>query len=277
MSIEVIVSTINNELNSLDCSLTEYNNITVINQTPNLLNNKMEESIVNGIKWIDIDQRGLSKSRNYAINISTSEYIYLADDDIILNSKFNLIVKEAFKKYPQADIIAFQVNGIDKEFKNYPLKEFKINYRNSMKISSVQLVMKASFIKKKNLKYDELFGTGSRYAMGEENIFLLDALKKNAKIIYIPEEISKVHIGDSSWFKGFTEEYFFNRGASYWRMFGIFSPVVVLLFCWRKRELFENNISFAEAFISSLKGIKDYVTYSKKNEDEKIKINQKRE
>lgn len=270
MSIEVIVSTINNELNSLDLSLTEYNNITVINQTPNLLNNKIEESIINGVKWIDIDQRGLSKSRNCAINISTSEYIYLADDDIILNSKFNLIVKEAFKKYPQADIIAFQVKGIDKEFKKYPLKEFKINYRNSMKISSVQLVMKASFIKKKNLKYDELFGTGSRYAMGEENIFLLDALKKNAKIIYIPKEISRVYIGDSSWFKGFTEEYFFDRGASYWRMFGIFSPLVVLLFCWKKKELFKDNISFVSAFITSLKGIKDYLLYSKNNKNKII-------
>ena len=187
----------------LDSSLIEFQNVMVINQDPIKKNNSIKKNLENDINWFDFDAIGLSQSRNMGIRLATDEYIYLTDDDIVINENFDFEVNRAIKNNPDVDILAFQVGGIEKEYKSYKEKEKDINYLGSLQLSSVQLVMKKSFIMKHRLQYDESFGAGAKYKMGEENIFLIDALRKGARIKYVPIEIAKVHVGESSWFTGF--------------------------------------------------------------------------
>lgn len=258
LKIQVIVSTMENELKKLDLTIQKRSNLIVINQMPNILDNKLEEIIFKNQIWINIDQKGLSKSRNLGIEKSTSEFLYLTDDDIVLNSKFDEIVLDEFNKKSDADIIAFQVSGIEKKFKSYSNKSFKSGFLNSLKFSSVQLVYKKSFLIENNLRFDENFGAGSIFKMGEENIFLFDCLKQNANIYYVPIEIAKVHINESSWFEGFNYKYFFDRGAIFNRMFGPLSSMYSLLFCLRKRALIEKPLTFWSAYRASQEGKKMY-------------------
>src|SRR5699024_5379976 len=155
-----LVSTMNNIADNLDQSLINYEKLSVINQVPDKLNNHREDNIVHGLKWIDIDQKGLSKSRNLGIDISTSEYVYFTDDDIVIDKNFKQIIEKQIKKFPEIDIFAFQVSGVNGSFKKYPNKIKDIGFLRSLKLSSVQLIMKTQFIKENNLYYDELFGTG---------------------------------------------------------------------------------------------------------------------
>src|SRR5699024_1825712 len=230
----------------------------VINQVPDKLNNHRNDNIIHGIKWINIDQIGLSRSRNLGIDISTSEYVYLTDDDIVIDKKFEQIIEKQIIKFPETDIFAFQVSGINENFKKYPTKIKNIGFLRSLKLSSVQLIMKTQFIKENNLYYDELFGTGSKYKMGEENIFVFDALKKGAKIRYIPYEIAKVYIGESSWFTGYNKKYFFDRGAIFYLMFRKFSYIYSLSFCIRKRKLYNKQFGIKTAFSYMMQGKTDY-------------------
>lgn len=258
MDIEIIISTMNNNIDNFDIKQLNLHKVTIINQIPDRCDNKSEEFNIGNIKWINVDQKGLSKSRNLALEITSSDYIYLTDDDVVLNDKFKETVIDSIESNPAVDILAFQVSGIERKFKEYSSEEIDINYINSMKLSSVQLVMKSDFIKKNNLYYDELFGTGSKYRMGEENIFLFDALKKSAKIKYIPREIAKVHLGESSWFNGFNEKYFFDRGAVFYRMFeNHLARLYCILFCLRKYKLYSNEINFIKAYKQMIKGMKD--------------------
>src|SRR5699024_7801463 len=136
MTIEIIVSTMNNVVDNLDQSLINYEKLSVINQVPDKLNNHRNDNIIHGIKWINIDQIGLSRSRNLGIDISTSEYVYLTDDDIVIDKKFEQIIEKQIIKFPETDIFAFQVSGINENFKKYPTKIKNIGFLRSLKLSS---------------------------------------------------------------------------------------------------------------------------------------------
>src|SRR5690606_36924644 len=86
----------------------------------------------NNIKWFNSTTRGLSKSRNLAISKASYDIALIADDDLVYVENYKDIIIENFKKYPSADILIFQVEGIGKEFKKYTLKSKELNYLNSM-------------------------------------------------------------------------------------------------------------------------------------------------
>jgi len=252
MHIQVIVSTFKNAIENIDASVLDYENLSVINQNPVNYDNSVKKQQYEHVEWLDFDQKGLSRSRNLGVSIAKQDYIYLTDDDLILKQNFKEIISRVVEKNKNVDIFAFQVNGIEKEYKKYS------DYLTSMKLSSVQLVLKTEFVKENQLFYDERFGAGSEYGMGEENIFLFDALRKGAKIKYFPIEIAKVYVGDSSWFKGFDRNYFVNRGAIFYRMFGLTSDIFSLIFCIRKRKLYKDKFDIKTAFKFTREGKKEF-------------------
>lgn len=259
MRLQVLMSSFENKIEEIHDTALAFNSLTVINQIPEKLNDKSIRKKINNVVWIDIDQKGLSKSRNLAISISEGEFIYLADDDIELKDDFEQIIYKSFLDNPNYDILAFDFERVNDSTKKKKIKAKDINYLTSMQLSSVQLVFKSNFFKKNKLYFDERFGAGAKYSMGEENIFLFDALKKNAKIKYIPKTIVKLHPGESTWFRGFNKEFFFDRGATYWRMFSIFAPAFSLVYCLRKRNLYKDNIGILTAFFHSIRGMKEFI------------------
>lgn len=263
MHLQILISSLNLKLADMDNKTKKFSDLVVINQVPSKLDGSVRKEVRENLQWIDIDQKGLSKSRNYALEISNAEIIYLTDDDVVIKDDINKTIIEGFQKNPEYDILAFDFEVVGKPNKFFATTEKEIGYFNSLRLSSVQLALKSEFIEKNELKFDELFGAGSKYSMGEENIFLFDALKKGAKIKYIPKDIIKLHKGESTWFRGFNEKFFFDRGASYWRMFGLIAPVLSLVFCIKKYKLYSKNISLVKAYLLTLKGMKDYYNTSK--------------
>lgn len=256
--LSIIVSTINNNISRIHQSIFTQENVTIINQIPKKFNNNKQSKIHEKVKWIDFDQKGLSKSRNLALELCDTNYVYLCDDDVELVNNFHLIISNSINKYPDVDVFAFNVKGKNNFFKKKYTKEFNINLLNSMKLSSVQLVYKMDFIKRFQIRFDEDFGAGSIYKMGEENIFLTDCIKKGASIRYIPETIALVTLGNSSWFTGFNEKYFFDRGAINFRIMGRISILYSIIFCIRKYNIYKKEITFSRAITSILKGIREY-------------------
>lgn len=253
MKINVYISTINNTYSNINFKRLLVENLTIINQRPVDLSNKYKETLIDNVTWVDIDQKGLSMSRNFAIEHADSSYVYLTDDDVEIYKGFEKTISEVATEYSEYDVLAFKIDGLN----DYETEK-DISYRKSLSLSSVQLVYKLDFLHKYHLRFDERFGTGSKYSMGEENIFLFDALKSDAKIKYLPIEIGKLHDSESTWFKGFNQKYFFDRGATYARMFG--KPVgflVSLAFCAMKFKLYKETINPFKAYKSMVRGIID--------------------
>lgn len=259
MNVDVLVSTMNQQDGKVLLEKLNINdNYVIINQ---INNNNIKELIQvdeTNKKFFSYIGKGLSKSRNLAINKSTADVIAIADDDMTYQKDYTNIIKEAYEKHKDADIIAFVVEHEDKKDEKKVLREGRIGFLKSMKISSVQMTVNRESILKKSIKFDEDFGAGSKYYMGEENIFLFDCLKKGLKIYYVPKKIAILRKSESTWFKGYTKEYFNNLGAVYYRMSKIFYLIFIIQYAIRKYKYYKNDFTIMQVMKYMYEGVNRY-------------------
>ena len=264
MKLEVLIST----MHQTDFSLAENMNITsdalIINQCDK--DDYHEKKIKNGcIRMISVNDRGLSKSRNLAIDNSDSDICVIADDDLKYHSGYKDLIINSYKKYPDADIITFDVPSTNQMRPTASLKEGKVDFLHSMKIASYQITFKRTSIVDNNISFNELFGAGSKYTCGEENIFLSKALKKGLKIYFVNQNIAIVDHNESTWFNGFNDKYFITKGAMFYEMLPLMSYLLVFQFALRKRKIFNKNYTILDSILIMLRGIKDYKKTLKSN------------
>ncbi len=215
-----------------------------------------EEQGGRNYRMISTVERGLSRSRNLALKNAQGNYCLLCDDDELLYEGYEEKIVNAYKMYPDADIICFKVLFEGKQYKN---KAYKIGYLRALRVSSVQITFKLKSIKSKNIRFDVDFGSGTKMGSGEENIFMYDCLKKGLKAYYVPIIIGEAMQFESNWFKGFTEEYFFNRGAIVYRLMGKIGVLYCLYFAITKFSRYKKNMGMLKAFSLMLKGLKNNI------------------
>lgn len=205
------------------------------------------------IRMISTTERGLSKSRNMAIINATGDICLICDDDEQLCDDLDRKIVRVFEELPIADIIAFK---LDYKNKKYPKCIKKINYLTALKISSVQIAFRRESILKAGILFDESVGSGVSKAGGEEVIFLYNCLKQGLKLYYYPLNIGKILNGESQWFQGFSEEYFYDRGIFTCKMMGkSLAWIYGIYFLVFKYSLYKNGISFMKAYKAISKGI----------------------
>ena len=69
-------------------------------------------------KFICTTERGLSHSRNMAIQNAWGDYCIFADDDETLSDGYEQVILSAFERQPKADIIAFNYKDQNCRIKN---------------------------------------------------------------------------------------------------------------------------------------------------------------
>ena len=257
MTVELLISTMHQQDYSLLDKMNIHSDAVLINQC-DVNDEKVFTHKGHRVLWINTTERGLSRSRNMALRNATADICMIADDDMEYRSNYVDIVRSAFKEN-DADIIGFQVAGIEKEYKQYASEERRISYLNSMKMSSVELAFRRNSLIEKNIWFDELIGAGTEFLMGEENALLFDCLRKKLNIYYVPQIIADLHIGNSTWFNGTNERYFIGKGAAFAAMNTPFTTLLILQFAIRKKSFYQNEASLWEAICRMMKGKRLYI------------------
>lgn len=192
--IEILISTMNQT--SLDFlfqifPLNHFSNynILIINQSKtNALSSEFPT-----VRVINSFDTGLSKSRNLAIENAIGKILLIADDDVIYQKNFIEIIIAAYNKFNNATIINFcaiKDNGV--ALKKYPegslqqLKTMEI-----LNISSVEMTINKEKLDSIGIRFDENFGLGGSFEMGEEAVFLLDLKRKIQQIAFENQVIVK--------------------------------------------------------------------------------------
>lgn len=255
-SLEVLLSAMHLESEKYIDGLNITGDVIVINQC-----DTESEDIINRdtqkIKYICTKDRGLSKSRNMAINNATADICILCDNDVVYHDNYKEIILSAFDKYKDADIIVFYIKRKEKPVPNFP-EEKRMGYLSVLKIFSPEIAFRRESIS--DIRFNEDFGAGSgKYIMGEENIFLYDALKKKKKIYYVPAEIAELKEVKSTWFSDYDEKFFISRGANYAAMTKLFAPLLCLQFALRKKALYSKNLTTSQALKYMKNGRREYL------------------
>jgi len=258
LKIDLLVSTMNYKSGALDLLLDTVPddvNVIVINQITN--DHKALESfpIKKNVICYSYVEKGLSKSRNKALSLAAGNIFVITDDDIqFLPNAFEKI-RDAFIKNPDQGILTFQMIKPDgKGRKNYKKLPFQHNKRSVASVSSCEIAGNREVLLKSKVKYDTDFGLGAKYALAEEVIFLQDCIKLGLKIRYIPIAIASHP--DESTGRIFSEQTEFARGAAFYRLFGLLSYPLGVLFYLKKRKFL--SMGLLNTMNIYYRGINDY-------------------
>lgn len=161
-------------------------NILIINQT----NSTQLISDFETIKVINVDEKGLSKSRNLAIKNASKKICLIADDDVVYFANFDTEVIKAFNENPQAPIISFNHQRIGAEKPNNLSKTVYAHSKKTIEnVCSIEIAFQLKDVAANNLIFDENFGLGSYFETAEEYLFLKDAIGLNLGVLFYPSVI----------------------------------------------------------------------------------------
>lgn len=188
------------------------------------------------VKLIELKGKGVAKSRNAALKYGSGDYLIFGDDDIVFSEPGLHTLIEYFESHPECAIIMAQTVDENGELrKQYPNKEHKLTKFNSAKAATYEMMVRLDAIRSKGITFDENFGAGVENFLGDEYIFIADALNQGLKGVFLPVVIA-VHPKDSSGSTWGTARDLSARAKVFSRVFGIWAPVVRALFLLKSRK-----------------------------------------
>ena len=262
MKLEILMSCMYQKDNALIGKAQITGDVVVINQCDQDF--YAECKTENGLaKIFSTTQRGLTKSRNMAIEKSVADICLLCDDDEIFVPEYEKRILKAYKNLPEADVIVFKMKNRQPSFKDKVIRQ---RFPKTMKVSSWQISFRKESLLKANIKFDELLGAGTENGAEEELKFLTDCEKAGLKIYYVPSVIASVGQTESTWFEGFTEQFFINRGATTRYILGApLATVYAVYYVLKKKKTYESQIPMSDALKAVFKGmIENKITKQRK-------------
>lgn len=208
----------------------------------------------NKVRIFSQNDTGLTKSRNFAIRNSQADICLLCDDDELFVDNYEEGIMKAYREFPQADVIIFNIGNRPVGFADMPRE---LGYFDLMHVASWQISFKKSSLVDNNVWFDENMGAGSGNGAEEEFKFLTDCRKKRLCIYYVPLIIADVAQTTSTWFRGYDTEFFVNRGNTTRYIMGYWPALLyAAYYSVRKRHQF-GDISWFRAFRLIVQGIKE--------------------
>lgn len=168
------------------------------------------------VKMITTATRGVGRNRNIALAAATGEYLLFADDDMVYYDGLETALERAFQENPRADVLIF---GIDilREGKISEERHFsevqRVRLWNSMRYGCVRIAIRREVVQRAQIVFDEHFGGGCLFSAGEDSLFLKHCLDAGLRIYTYPYVLGTCCKDVSSWFVGYNEKYFYDKGV----------------------------------------------------------------
>lgn len=199
-------------------------------------------------------ERGLTRSRNMAIEKASGDVCMLCDDDEQFVDGYDFKILQAYQELPQADVIIFKMLNRRPSF---PDRVRRLRFPLTLRVSSWQISFRRQSILRANIRFDTRLGAGTGNGGEEELKFLTDCEKAGLKIFYVPTPIASVRQTDSTWFHGFTDVFFENRGATTRYILGWpVASLYAVYYLLSKHRLYGSSISMATAARAIFRGIR---------------------
>lgn len=263
--LEIVLATMNR--NSLDFLIpmfpfSDFSNfsILIVNQTQE---NNFLISEFPSVRVINSFEKGLSKSRNLGLKNARGKILLIADGDVVFKNDFDSIIIDTYNKFPSATGINFYAEKPDGTLFKRSLSKTKekISQLELFNILSIEMTFNNEILAKLELQFDENFGLGSRFKMGEEAIFLSDVQSKNQQLIIEPQAIVIHPHMSTDDIVSFEERYyiqgaFFKRVTNMNYYFGLFLKVFF--------DLKQNKIKRSQVFgaiKNANRGKNDFLNY----------------
>ena len=216
--------------------------------------NEITEFEYNGstIQFVSSNTIGVGINRNEILMRARGDICVLADDDMMFLDVYDKVVREWFEKLPDADMLIFNLEGGKKRFKHSKIT--RIHLGNYGKFGAARLAFRRESLQFRGVMFHTMLGGGCKYSCGEDTLFLRDCLKKGMKIYGIPASIAGIRDEESSWFRGYTDKYFFDKGVLYYLLNRRICKLHAVIHCLRYRTKYR-EYGWKQAVRQMMKGI----------------------
>ncbi|MDE6080182.1 MAG: glycosyltransferase [Duncaniella sp.] len=129
--------------------------------------------------------RCLSENRNEAFEAARADILLVADDDLTYFPDAIRGLREAFARDPRMDVALFRHEGAPKA---YPASAVVLTEHlpKGYYISSVEIAVRRSALADRRLRFSPQMGLATRYGCGEEEVWLLTAMRLGLKVVFLP-------------------------------------------------------------------------------------------
>ncbi|MBQ4571483.1 MAG: glycosyltransferase [Bacilli bacterium] len=237
--VQVLVACMNQKDDSLYETMNLQTDAILANQCDEYSYKEFIKNNGNKVELISSADRGVGKNRNKALIYASGEYLMCADQDMIYVDGYDKIVESAFEKCPKADIIVFKLIYLNRFTPERKEKnKFKrVHWWNCMRYGAARIAIKKSAVDKTCLSFSTLYGGGAKYSSGEDSLFIRDAIRKGLKMYTSPVVIAKVKQEESSWFKGYNDKFFIDKGILIANAFPKIKRLLIPYFAFKLRNV----------------------------------------
>ncbi len=192
--------------------------------------------------------RGVGRSRNQGLLYSDGEITLIGDEDIVYDDGYAELVTKTFAAHPEADVLLFNVEQSPgrETYRNTDVR--RVRFYNCGRYPAYSIAIRTDRQREANVWFSHLFGGGAPYMAGEDSLFLTDCLRKHLVILRVPVCIGRETPRESTWFKGHTAQFFYDRGKLYKALYGKAAGLFAFIYLLRNRRVWLTELSFSEAW-----------------------------
>lgn len=256
MKVQVLASVMHESPEELIHRMNLQSDAVVINQCDE---EGYEELSVPGgrVEFYSMRERGVGRSRNAAIARATGDICLFSDSDIVYEEGYAEKIVAEFEANSQADMILFNVD-VEEERRTYHITDRKrVRWYNCGRYGAVSFALRREALASSRVKFSLLFGGGAKYSNGEDSLFLKELMDKGYRVFTAPVTIGREEASESSWFDGYNEKFFVDRGVLYHFLYGVLATVLSLRFLLAHKNKMCSQVTWVQAYRWMRQGIKE--------------------
>jgi len=256
MNVQVLVAALNQNPRQLADEMKLNSDAIIINQCDHY---EVEQWEKNGrtIKAFYMAERGVGLSRNTAMMRAEGDICLFSDQDIIYGEDYEAKIVREFEQNPDADMLVFNIEIEEARRTYFNTERKRVRFYNCGRYGAVSFAIRRDALLASGVTFSLLFGGGAKYSNGEDSLFIKEFMQKGYKVYTAPVTIGREKPSDSTWFSGYHEKFFFDRGVLYHYLYGKLAVAMALRFLYAHKEKMCVNLRFKEALAQMKAGIKE--------------------
>ncbi len=256
MTLQLLVSAVNQDVRQLAEKMKIDSDAIIINQCSENGYDKWERG-GHRIQAYSFAEKGVGLSRNNALLRADHDISLFADEDIVYVDGYAEKVLRAFEEHPEADMLLFNME-VSEDRRTYHIEEFgRVKQHNCGRYPTYSFAIRTEKMHKENITFSLLFGGGARYSNGEDSLFIKECITKRLKVFRVPVTIGTEVPRPSTWFNGYTEKFFYDRGVLYYHLYGFLAKPLAMRFLLKHKAVMCKEIPVRKAYALMKEGMRE--------------------
>lgn len=183
-------------------------------------------------------QAGVAQSRTEAVLRTQTPFVLFADDDQGFSPSGWTSLLTLFGERADLDFLCLRLRTQDGAWRK-PYggeRERRVRFLNCLKVGTPELALRVASVRAAGLTFDRNFGAGARYPIGDEAVFICDALRASLRGLHASIDVGVHPVASSG--TSFDKASTTARIAVMSRCFGRLAPLARIAFALKNYHRF---------------------------------------